>query len=56
MSLTLQQMEKEELIKELAKCFDREPAALALLGKMDIDTVFFPQFNSMPPFDCWNRV
>ena len=47
MSLTLQQMEDQGLIMELAKCFDTEAASLALLAKVGIKSVFFRPFNSM---------
>lgn len=56
MPLTVQQMEQANLIKELAHCFDTEPAALALLAKIGLETVFFQPFNSMTTYQWWSTV
>jgi Ubiquitin-conjugating enzyme/Effector-associated domain 1 len=56
MSLTVQQMQQEGLIEELADCFDTEPAALALLARINVKEAFFRLFNSMQTRQWWDHV
>lgn len=49
-------MKQEGLIAELARCFDTEPGATALLHKCDLDITSFRPFNAMKPVDWWDHI
>ncbi len=56
MALTLQEVEDRGLISELAKCFGTRPAALAVIGKLDIEPGEFRPFEAMTVRQWWSDV